>query len=236
MKKLVMLLCGSSLVVASAVQADWEENLLVGVMGGGAAQDGYFELNLALPTPAVRTATNNTGASEFIWGLFAGYQVLCNCWLFGAEVNVDWRNYNDSFSFAFTDFSNIGWNGTGVYRQDAVVGLTARIGYEFSPLFLPYIRLGAETSRDHLKVTLLNNAATASGIADNRQRQYRFVGGVGAETITPICGLTFRLEYNYSSEGGGVEVTDLASNGTSYLDSDIKVRTSAGKASLVYNF
>lgn len=237
MKKLTMIVCASTLFVGSA-QAMWEGNWLFGVTGGYAVQDADFELNIGHPAPtrAVTTVTKSFDTNEYIWGLFAGYQVRCCNWLIGGEVNVDWRDLNNHNDYAFSDPLGFGWNGTTEYKQNVVVGLTARFGYEVTPCFLPYFRLGAETSDDHLTVAISRVSGLASYTEASR-RQYRFVGGVGAEMPIPaLCGLTFRLEYNYYSQGKGVNPNDFASDGLTFVTSNATMRTSAGKASLVYNF
>jgi hypothetical protein len=237
MKKLMMMVCASTLFAGSA-QASWEGNWLFGVTGGYAEQDADFELNIGHPAPtrAVTTVTKSFDTNEYIWGILAGYQVRCCNWLIGGEVNVDWRDLNNRHDYAFSDPLGFGWNGNTEYRQNTVVGLTARFGYEVTPCLLPYIRLGAETSDDHLNVTISRLAGLAS-FTEGSRRQYRFVGGVGAEVPIPaFCGLTFRLEYNYYSQGKGVNADGYASDGLTFVSSNATMKTSAGKASLVYNF
>lgn len=236
MKKLAIIACASSLFAGSA-QAGWEGNWLIGVTGGYAVQDTNFELNLAHPTPTTTTLTKDFDTNQYIWGLFAGYQVRCSNWLLGGELNVDWRDVNNHNDYAFTDNLRRGWNGTTEYKQNAVWGLTARIGYEFTPCLLPYIRLGAETSNDHLTVGLLNSSVPLAAYAEGSHRQYRFVGGVGAEVPIPaLCGLTFRLEYNYYSKGKAIDASGYASDNLTVVSSSAQMKTNAGKASLVYNF
>lgn len=236
MKKLAIIICAST-VFAGSAHAGWEGNWLVGVTGGYALQDADYELNIAHPTPVTTTLTKSFDTNEYIWGLFAGYQMRCNSWLIGAELNVDWRDLNDRQDYAFTDALDRGWDGTSEYKQNTVWGLTARFGYEVTPCFLPYIRLGAETSDDHLTDCLLSSAAGLAGTIDGSRRQYRFVGGIGAEVPIPaFCGLTFRLEYNYYSQGRGVNSDGYVSDGATYVASNAKMKTNAGKASLVFNF
>ena len=238
MKRLAIIVCASSLFAGSA-QAMWEGNWLIGVTGGYAQQDGHYEVNIGYAPPGsqVGTVRKRFTEDEFIWGLLAGYQARCNSWLFGAEINVDWRDLDGFSRFAFTDPLRVGWNGQAEYHQDTVVGLTGRVGYELTPCLLPYIRLGAETSDDRLSASLINNVGTLSGAASDTRRQYRLVAGVGAEVPIPaICGLTFRLEYNYYSQGKVIGADSYFSDNSTVLLSSAKMRTNAGKASLVFNF
>lgn len=241
MKKIGIILCLSSVLFAvPSAQAAWEENWLVGVTGGYANRDGNLNVNHGSPAPGRQVAIINQALDEsgFMWGLLVGYQARCNGWLFGGELNIDWRNLNENQAFAFTDGLSQGWNATASYNQDTVVGLTGRFGYEVTPCFMPYVRFGAETGDDSLNY----RAATVSGTAiaasvDGSRRQYRFVGGIGAEMPIPMLAcLSFRLEYNFYSKGKGVDASGFASDNLTFVNANGRVKTSAGKAALVYNF
>lgn len=241
MKKIGTIIClSSALFAVPTVQAAWEGNWLVGVMGGYANRDGTLNVNHGSPAPGREVAIVNQSLEEsgFIWGLLAGYQVRCNGWLFGAELNVDWRNLDETDAFAFTDGLIRGWSATSNYDQDIAVGVTARIGYEVSPCFMPYIRFGAESSDDSINYQASTISGTAlAGFIEGSRRQYRYVGGVGVEMPAPVlpC-LTFRLEYDFFSKGKGVHASGFASDNLTFFDSNARVCTNAAKMELVYNF
>lgn len=241
MNKLRIILClSSALFAAPFAHAAWEGNVLVGVSGGYANRDGTLNVNHGSPAPGRQVAIVNEALDEsgFIWGLLTGYQVRCNGWLMGAEINVDWRNLDDNTAFAFTDGLSRGWDATASYEQKTVVGLTGRLGYEVSPCFMPYARFGAETSDDDLTYRASTVSGTSMGaMVDGSRRQYRFVGGIGAEMpIAMLACLSFRLEYNFYSKSKGVAASGFASDNLTFVYANGRVKTSAGKASLVYNF
>lgn len=227
----------AALGVVPVAQADWEGNWLLGVMGGYAARTGNLEVNIAHPAPlrAVTPYLSSLNENGFMWGLLGGFQLRCNSWLLGGELNIDWRNLDEHNNYAFTTALNTGATAYSDYDQNTVVGITARIGYEVTPCFLPYMRLGVETSNDQLTVAAASG--TLEAFVDGSRRQYRFVGGVGAEMPVPaLAGLSFRLEYNFYSKGKGVDASGFASDNLTFVDASASAKTNAGKAALVYNF
>ncbi len=252
MKKIGILLClSSSLFAASAAQAGWEGNWLLGVSGGWAwhsdrdATVSIIHDQVGNPVTSYQVGNLDDNNSNFIWGLLAGYQARCNGWLLGGEINVDWRNHNDDdATFAVIDPIDgvISGSFSGNSHHNAVVGLTARVGYEVSRYFLPYIRLGAEVTRvDDVNFSAIRPAAPAYSVAYSSDRNHRwgFVGGVGAEFPVPMCNaLSLRAEYNYHTHGRQDDVAALASNlGTLYtVSGDGHRHENTGKASLVWNF
>lgn len=253
MKKIGILLClSSTLFAAAAAQAGCCENgnWLVGISGGWSwNSDRDATVTIQHPAPGSEitsySATDLGDGSNFIWGILAGYQARVNGWLLGGEVSVDWRNHDDNDAHGFTvvdpvDGLIVG-SVSGDSHHNAVVGLTARIGYEVSPYFLPYIRLGAEVTR----VDDVNFAATAPGVpytvAYNNDHNHRwgFIGGVGAEFPVPMCKtLSLRAEYDYHSHSRHDDIAALASDlATLYTVSGNGSRhENTGKLALVYNF
>lgn len=251
MKKIGILLClSSSLFAASAAQAGWEGNWLLGVSGGWAwHSDRDADVTIIHPAPGGEITSYQVGDlgdnNNFIWGLLAGYQARCNGWLLGGEVNVDWRKRNDDdTTFSIVDpVDGVITGSVSGNSHNAMVGLTARIGYEVSRYFLPYIRLGAEVTRanDVNFVAIAPAAAVPYSVAYNSDRNHRwgFVGGVGAEFPVPLCNaLSLRAEYNYHSHSKHDDIAALASDlGTLYTISGNGNRhENTGKASLVWNF
>ncbi len=250
MKKIGILLClSSSLFAASAAQAGWEGNWLLGVSGGWAwHSDRDVDVTILHPAPGSEItsyhADMDSNNSKFIWGLLAGYQARCNGWLLGGEINVDWRNHNDddtTFSVIDPVDGAITGSVSGNNHHNAVVGLTARVGYEVSRYFLPYIRLGAEVTRiDDVDFVAIAPAVPYSvAYSSDRNHRWGFVGGVGAEFPVPMCNaLSLRAEYNYHSHSRHDDIAALASDlGTLYtVSGDGSRHENTGKASLVWNF
>lgn len=252
MKKIGILLClSSTLFAAAAAQAGCCENgnWLVGVSGGWAWHSDR-DVNVAITGPGTAfnafSVANDDDRSNFIWGILAGYQARVNGWLLGGEVNVDWRNHDDNDqSFTAVVPAPIGTlvgTASGNNHNNAVVGLTARIGYEVSSFFMPYIRLGAEVTRtDDVNFTVSRAAAPAFTAVYNNDRNHRwgFVGGVGAEFPVPMCKtLSLRAEYDYHSHSRHDDVAVLASDlGTLFtVSGDGHRHENTGKLALVYNF
>jgi len=251
MKKVGILLClSSTLFAAAAANAGCctDGNWVLGVSGGWAwHSDRDVDVTILHDDASVtsyRIGDLDDNNSRFIWGILAGYQARCNGWLLGGEVNVDWRSndHDDAASFAVIDPADgvITGSFSGNNSHNAVVGLTARIGYEVSPYFLPYIRLGAEVTR----IDDVNFTAIAPGVpyavAFNNDRNHRwgFIGGVGAEFPVPMCkALSLRAEYNYHSHSRHDDVAALASDlATLYtVSGDGSRHENTGKLSLVWN-
>ncbi len=253
MKKIGILLClSSTLFAAAAAQAGCCENgnWLVGLSGGWAwHSDSDGAVTIQHPAPGSEITSyqigNDDSSSKFLWGILAGYQARVNGWLLGGEVSVDWRKHDDNdrgFTVVDPVAGTLVGSVSGNTHHNAVVGLTARIGYEVSSYFLPYIRLGAEVTRvDDVDFTVTRPDAPAYTAVYNNDRNHRwgFIGGLGAEFPIPVCKtLSLRAEYNYHSHGRNDDVAVLASDlGTLFnVSSDGSRHENTAKASLVYNF
>jgi opacity protein-like surface antigen len=252
MKKIGILLClSSTLFAAAAAQAGCCENgnWLVGVSGGWAwHSDRDATVTIQHPAPGSEITSyqlgNDDSSSKFIWGLLAGYQARVNGWLLGGEVNVDWRKHNDD-ARGFTVDDPVDGIITGSVNgnsgHNAVVGLTGRIGYEVSPYFLPYIRLGAEVTRTENRDFVVTAPGVPYTVTSSNDRNHRwgFIGGLGAEFPVPVCKtLSLRAEYNYHSHSRHDDVAVLASDlATLYtVSGDGNRHENTGKLALVYNF
>lgn len=237
------LLVATALLASTAAQA-WEGNWLLGVSAGGAwhnNDDVHFTISdsLAGVTETGTFATDND--SHFIWGFLGGYQARCNSWLLGAELNIDWRGDHDD-SFAFAGSTILGpFSGTANRDNNYVVGLTARIGYEMSRYFMPYIRLGADYGKRDINVTLTTSELVENFTlnADHGHNKWGFVGGVGAEfPLGMICNnLSLRGEWDYHSrKHNHNDISVLAPNGTTSVTLNGGSRhEQTARASLVYN-
>lgn len=242
MKKIGTVLCLSSALFVSTVQAGWEGNWLAGISGGYAVREGSFDLTM-LNTAAQQTKfIADLQNKSYILGLLGGYQFICNHWLWGAEINVDWHSNQDSDNFAFTDFTGLGWSAEAAYKRDFSVGLSGRLGYQFDSFFTPYIRVGVVASRDELEYTATNTSSVTANI-DDKRTVYRAMGGVGVEVpVSPLfpsmTQLTFRVEYNHLahvSHSAAVEATGQASNGA-LVSAQSSPHINLIKASLIWNF
>lgn len=238
-------LMSSMLLTASySAQAQWQWNALAGVSAGYGDRSGNFNFSTTTPPPGLFQThiVQNHSDSGFIWGLLGGVQAHCNNWLFGAELNVDWHDFdehtNHSFNRVVGAAAVLPASASATYDRGTVVGLTARAGYQMAPYIMPYIRLGAETSNDEYSVTgafAPNNNPAFTLLGD--RRTYRFLGGIGVEVPIPsLLGLSIRAEYNYHGRGKVINIGGAASDGVTYVQSSMKPRTHSGKASVVYNF
>ncbi|MCS5709554.1 outer membrane beta-barrel protein [Candidatus Berkiella cookevillensis] len=246
MQKLSKAVIVSSILLASAsaAQAQWQYNFLVGASAGYGDRSGDYHFTTVTPAPALAgtTIARNHSDSGFIWGLLGGFQAHCNSWLFGVETNVDWHDFDDARQHQFN--RNLGGgvleaaNTVARYDRGTVVGLTARAGYQMTPYLMPYIRLGAETSNDEYSVVgAFGPANTPAFAMSEDKRTYRFLGGVGLEVPIPsIQGLSLRAEYNYHGKGKVVDLGGVANDNLTFVASNMKPKTHSGKASVVWNF
>ena len=249
--KLALLVATGLLATSFLSYRGCQGNWLLGVSAGGVCHDNddlTVTVSRGGPAPFANSYTlnNNNDDGNFIWGFLAGYQARCNGWLLGAELNVDWRNdghHDDGFAFT-ADIAGVPTGVTGFvdHDRDVVVGLTGRLGYEVSPYFMPYIRLGVDHGdRDFdFTVTTVAPAAiiTASSNNDNNNN-WGFVGGIGAEFPVPvIAGLSLRAEWNYHSRGhNDNDIVALASDNITLLSvSGGDRHEQTARASLVFNF
>jgi opacity protein-like surface antigen len=232
------LFLSSALLLSTSTQAAWQGNWVAGVTGGYSKQEGEFHFNSQNPAGGAQNVfSQELSTRHYLLGLLGGYQVICNGWLWGLELNVDWQNKHQDNNLAYTDVNNRGWEAGISYERDYALGLTGRLGYQVSSFFLPYVRVGAQGSRDKLHYYANNTFAQIVDI-ENRKTVYRFVGGVGAELPIPVevAGLTFRAEYNYEANGGGVTAVGVASDNTTLVTVNMKPHSNVGKVSVVWNF
>ncbi|MBS0290416.1 MAG: outer membrane beta-barrel protein [Proteobacteria bacterium] len=251
MKKMGAALCLSSALLACApVQAGWQGNWLLGASGGYFDRNGDLIITQvgALGSQSIiRQGYEDTG---WLLSLLGGYQIRCNQWLLGAELNVDWYDINEDNdnNLAFTTvegpIAQFGWNANFTYKRDWVVGLTGRLGYEVAPYLLPYIRLGAEWSRDKLTYSQAINAAIIPAVGNfvgtfsDEENSVRVVAGLGFEIPVPKYNcFTIRAEYDFHSRGQRVDaVGQMVTDGEVFLvNASRKPYTQTGIVSVVWN-
>lgn len=242
MSKLKTALSLSTLLIMSSVaHAGWEGNFLFGVSGGYGERSGNLNVDvIELATGETVSGSVDLNRSGGFWGLLTGYQARCNGWLVGGELAVDWPNRHQTNSFYFVDADGDEFLANGSYKQDALVALTGRLGYEVNCFFLPYARFGIEGSRDKFNVNGINTNGAVGTIgfnADGSRTNYRWIAGIGAEMPVPVLsGLSFRLEYNYHSKGRGISGSTVTTDNEDVIYASTKQHANTGKASLVYNF
>lgn len=242
MKKLKIALCLSTALLASTTaQAQWQGNWLLGVSGAYNWGDGNADFSAFNSTTGTLVAFSpSMDVDGWSWGILGGYQARCNGWLLGLELNVDWQDRDNTESFAFASAGNTVVGASTInFDRDTIVGLTARLGYEISDWFMPFVRAGVETSEDEISFSTVITAPAPTTVASSsgERRSWRFIGGVGAEIPVPVvAGLSLRLEYNYHSKGRAVEATGLASNNVTLVTVSTKQSDNSAKAALVYNF
>ncbi len=247
MKKHILAMCGFALFASSA-QAEWEPNWLLGISGAyNWNNNDDFEGNIfhaitGRATNFVRNNDSGDGENNWSWGFLGGYQAMCNGWLLGTELSIDWQDntHEGDDVVAFTDANtpNRGWTGNADFHRDYAIALTGRIGYQVYPFLIPYIRAGAETSRDKISFSLFTPAGVPYLIAngDGRRQSYRFIAGLGTEVPIPVVnGLTFRAEWNYHTKGHVVEASGLANDNSTVAVVSNHQSINTGKVSLVYN-
>lgn len=229
-----------SLLLSPAAVAFWGGQWLIGISGGFADfDDNIMHGTIQHPAPGMQSTNfeNTLNDGGFLWGLLVGYQIKRDIWLFGAEVNVEWNDSDNSHFFAFTDALGTGWAATASYDRDATYGLTARLGYDAFKQFLPYVLLGVESSDDTLTFLGYNDSSALAVYATGDHNSYRIVSGFGVEIANPcLKQWSTRLEYNFHNGGKTIEIAALASDSATLFTVDSKVKTHSGKVSIVWKF
>ncbi len=241
MNKIVTALCLSSAVFACAPsQAAWQGSWVVGASGGLVHDRG--ELTVTDVSDGRQTVVVPRFQDEgWFLGLFGGYQWLCNRWLLGLELNLDWYdNDSDDNNFAYTSSDNTAWNVHSEYDREWVVGLSGRMGYEIATYLLPYVRVGLEYSDDdlHYAQTINNSNPVFRNAADASQDSVRLFGGMGLEVPVPKFNcLTLRFEYDYHTKGKRVEAVNNITDaqGSDIVSASRKPYTQTVFASVVWN-
>lgn len=192
----------------------WDDsNFLAGVEFAYARQRTVFETNFVAPTflPPINNYANYTATvvnPGYILGGLAGWQMRVCRFLFGLEGNLDATGlFKRPRTFTFQDYyvTNSHWfAGSVVTDRGPILGLTTRMGFFVTPGFLPYVRLGAQTSRDNVTYQVFSGTTAGGPIATSwdysslKKRTIGVVAGVGVEFPAFIGPSTVRLEYNFT--------------------------------------
>ncbi len=219
-----------------SVQAQWEGNWLAGLSLGLAEREGNADLVIGHPQGLFSEFNQNQKDIGVIAWVLGGYQWRCNDWLFGAEVNVEWQELGRDKNGAFTGILNDGLTTLSRYHQGNIVALSGRFGYEMYPNFLPFVKLGVQSSRDKFSYTLTSPIEGAVNMEAMR-RVYRLTAGVGAETPIPaLMGLSLRGEYNFQARAGSIDPEVFVPENNSLVSANMRPRTNVFLISLVLNF
>ena len=155
--------------------------------------------DIALQVPGNNAYNLRISDSGIMMGLLGGWQWRCARTLVGLEGNVDFNTTErKDRQYASMDPTNTNsFYGTALYDRGNVYGLTGRAGYFVTPFFLPYVRLGAQVSRDTVNFQVNINSGAFNDFSSTKKDVYGFVAGVGAEIPTYIGNSTLRVEYNF---------------------------------------
>ncbi len=217
--------------------AMWETNGLLGLSGGYALREADNEFIVNHPLNRITSLNLKQEDNGLIGGILGGYQARCHDWLFGGELNIEWQEVNRQQSFAFTDALNVGYNASSSYSQRQVVAFTGRFGYEMYPNFMPYVRLGVQSSKDKLIVRAVSADLEDSLDLEASRRVYRLTGGFGAEMpIYYLMGLSARAEYNFRARAGSISATELADDDESLATISARPKANTFIFALVFNF
>ncbi len=212
MKSVLALSVLSASVFASTLgHAGTSSNFLLGGELGWAKQKEGFSTQFVAPTLLAPITTYSFPPQSekitdqgMIFGLLAGWQWRCNRWLAGIEANVDFQEFEETRNFAFTTTNNHGVAGSVLYERGPIYGLTLRGGYFVTPGFMPYVRAGAQYSRDeatYQSFITLGGVAGSTLIPDfasKREHVWGAVAGIGVEFPAFIGPSTIRFEYTFA--------------------------------------
>lgn len=189
-------------------------NFLVGGSFGFEVTRGDFEdifsaPGLALAFDSFNTHEEKVVAQQTLFGLLLGGQYRCKRWMFGLEGNVEFPSLEKNRPMLYALNSAGGAanyvSSSVLYERGNVYGLSVRSGYFVTPFFMPYVRLGAQVSRDELTYAGFVGAGNpgalgagqAASFASVKKDIWGAVGGIGAEFPTYIGPTTLRVEYNF---------------------------------------
>lgn len=242
MKKLTVIACLSTMFLSPVAQADWQGNWLLGLSAGYNWYDAELDLTIDLPAGPLFFANHREfDTNRWSFGILGGYQIKCDGWLFGAELNVDWAEKNNTQNYVFTGDTGIGllsFAASADYKNEATFALTGRVGYDMLCWLMPYLRAGIETNRNKLDISIEEINTGTQFITDISNQSYRFVGGVGVEMPVPtFSGFTVRAEYNYHARNRTLN-DSRAWQAPAVAASTVTSRSfeNSAKLSFVYNF
>lgn len=207
-----------------SVQARWEASGLLGVSAGYMRETGLYNVDTiyrrlpAIPNLYYNDSEYNNG---YALGVLTGIQATCSDWLVGLELRINRYDTTHHLYFNYSDFSRTGntlraWSADAKTKHGTDVGLLMRVGYAMAPFILPYMHLGAETSRDTMEIVISGAPEIYSNsvVLHETKQIYRFTGGVGIELPAPwLYALSFRVEYMFHLPGSFLEASAVLQDG-----------------------
>jgi hypothetical protein len=215
MKSVLALSVLSASVFASTLgQAGTCSNFLLGGELGWARQKEGFNTQFIAPAllppvnvvsfPAQSVTITDQGA---IFGLLAGWQMRSGRFLAGIEADIDFQEFEETRSFSLPDY-RIGpvtgshpVSGSVLYERGPVYQFTLRGGYFVTPGFMPYVRVGAQYSRDEATYSAAIFQGGAGNVPDFSSKHediWGVVAGIGVEFPAFIGPSTVRVEYTFA--------------------------------------
>jgi opacity protein-like surface antigen len=191
------------------VAPERDNNFYLGGEVGYAMQRSRFVTTFNSPfvPPLFVDSSHNVKVEDrgVLFGVLGGWQYRYMRWMFGLEGNVNFVGFEKNRPFNYTAvFSPTAEHvaGTVLYDRGDVYGLSGRVGYFVTPFFMPYIKAGAQFSRDELNYQAFYGPGTPpavpSDFVSGRENIWAWLAGVGMEFPTYIGASTIRFEYNYS--------------------------------------
>jgi hypothetical protein len=242
----ILLIC--LLSVSYSVQAEWEASALFGVSAGYMRENGLYSVDTIYKRlPGIPNLYYNDGEHNngYAVGVLTGIQATCADWLVGLELRINRYDTTHHRYFNYSDFPQLGntlrtWSADAKTEYGTDVGLLMRVGYAMAPSILPYMHLGAETSRDTMEIVIsgASELYPSSVLLRDTKQIYRFTGGVGIELPAPwLYTLSFRLEYMFHIPGSFLEASAVLQDGIidPFFKANIKPSTQSITLAVVWN-
>jgi hypothetical protein len=232
------------IIVSFQTQASWEKEFLFGISGGLVRDLGLYSIDVIYQGGSGGTNIGfNDGEDDSgtVGGLITGVQATCSNWLLGVELRINHFSMDHHRYFNFPAENIIGtWYVDGQIKHGNDFGLLVRLGYTMTPYLLTYMHLGAETSRDRLRIEFSGapNVYPRSVLIQEKKQIYRYTGGVGVECPAPcIKALSFRLEYMFHMPEEFLEGSGRIQDGVinPLFTANIKPRTQSIEGAIIWN-
>lgn len=219
-----------------AAYARWGSGGVLGVSAGYARTLGQYDTDLiytARPTAPTLYFNDVQDDNGYFIGGLAGLQAVKKHWLVGVEVRANHFDMDHARYFYST-----GWGGSARVKSGVDWGALCRLGYIVAPYFLPYMHVGAETSRDTLEMTFAGGISREFLVQQESRQVYRMTGGVGMEFAMPhVEALSIRIEYMFHLPETALQVsgTMAADPVMPLFQMTVKPRTQSIGGALVWN-